>query len=280
MKILQSSFFRALVAIAVGVLLIMYPDNTVVGIVVAIGVLFLLSGLVSVLSYVYARRRASEYRIYDAQGRQIAGQTPMFPIVGIGSIILGGILAAMPATFISALMYVIGAILILGAVNQYFAIIAARHFARLSFGYWVCPTLILLVGVYVVLKPMAPLSTAMYVLGWLSLFYGVVEAVNSFLFYRSKRRWEKEQEQILADAEEITDDTPAPEQPAAPADAPATADAPAQEETPAAETPAAEEAPADAPAQDEKRPEAISFEPDTSSASDAGDAGRNTISFV
>lgn len=258
MKFLQSSIFRALAAIAVGVLLIMYPDNTVVGIVIAIGVLFLLSGLVSVLSYVHARRKVSEYKIYDAQGRQIAGQTPMFPVVGIGSIILGGILAAMPTTFISALMYVIGAILILGAVNQYFGIIAARHFARLSFGYWIGPTLILLVGIYVVLKPMAPLSTAMLVLGWLSLFYGVVEAVHSLLFYRSKRRWEKEQEQILTDGEEVTDTDDTPELPVA------------------EEVPTTEEAPAD-----EKRPEAISFEPDTSSASDdAADAGRNTISFV
>ena len=37
MKILQSSFFRALTAIAVGVLLIKYPDNTVTGMVIAIG---------------------------------------------------------------------------------------------------------------------------------------------------------------------------------------------------------------------------------------------------
>ena len=35
MKILQSSFFRAICAIAVGILLIKYPDNTVTWITVA-----------------------------------------------------------------------------------------------------------------------------------------------------------------------------------------------------------------------------------------------------
>jgi uncharacterized membrane protein HdeD (DUF308 family) len=135
MKILQSSFFRALTAIAVGVLLIKYPDNTVTGIVIAIGVLFLLSGLVSLLSYLNARRHMSDYKIFDASGRQVAGQAPVFPIVGIGSMILGGILAVMPNTFISALMYVIGAILILGAVNQYFAIITARRYGSASLWY-------------------------------------------------------------------------------------------------------------------------------------------------
>ncbi len=197
MKILQSSFFRALTAIAVGILLIKYPDNTVNGIVIAIGVLFILSGLVSVLSYVNARRHASEYTIYDAQGRQIAGQQPFFPIVGVGSIILGAILALMPSTFISFMMYIIGAILIIGAIGQYFSIISARHFGSVSLFYWVCPTLILIAGVYMIVKPMGPLSTAMFILGWLTLFYGIVEAVNSMMFFAMKRRWEKEQQTIL-----------------------------------------------------------------------------------
>ena len=212
MKILQSSFFRALTAIAIGVLLIKFPDNTVTGIVITIGVLFALSGLISVLTYVIARRHESEYVIYDAQGRQIAGQAPMFPIVGIGSILLGTILAVMPGTFINALMYVIGAILILGAINQYLAIISVRRFGVSSLWFWVCPTLILLFGAFIIIKPMAPLSTAMFFLGWLTLFYGIVEALNSMLFYIGRRRWEKEQEELLkglettAVAEEMTDD--------------------------------------------------------------------------
>ena len=197
MKILQSSFLRALTAIAVGVLLIKYPDNTVTGIVITIGVLFLLSGIVSVLAYLNARRHASEYTIYDAQGRQIAGQMPMFPIVGIGSILMGAILATMPGTFINALMYVIGGILILGAINQYMAIIAVRRYGVTSFWYWLCPSLILVAGAYLIIKPMAPLSTAMFVLGWLTLFYGIVEALNAMLFYIGKHRWEKEQESLM-----------------------------------------------------------------------------------
>ncbi len=197
MKILQSSFFRALTAIAVGVMLIKYPDNTITGIVIAIGVLFMLSGLVSVLSYMNARKQVNEYTIYDAQGRQIAGQRPFFPIVGIGSIILGGILALMPSTFISFLMYIIGAILIIGAIGQYFSIITARHFGPVSLFFWICPTLILIAGVYMIAKPMSPLSTAMYILGWLTLFYGIVEAINSMVFFAAKRRWEKEQQTIL-----------------------------------------------------------------------------------
>ena len=201
MKFLQSSFFRALTAIVVGVLLVKYPDNTVTGLTIAIGVLFLLSGIVSVLTYWYARRHTTQYKIYDENGKLIAGQAPMFPIVGIGSILLGGILALMPTTFVSALMYVIGAILILGAVGQFFALIAARRFAPMSLLFWVFPSLILLAGLYVLIKPMAPLSAAMQVLGWLTLAYGVVEAVNSLAIYSHRRRWQKAQEQQQAELE-------------------------------------------------------------------------------
>ena len=199
MKFLQSTFFRALTAIAVGVLLIKFPDNTVTGITIAIGVLFLISGLVSVLTYWNARRHASEYKIYDVEGRQVAGQTPMLPIVGIGSIILGGILALMPTTFVSLLMYVIGAILVLGAVNQFFSLIAARRYGRLSLFYWVCPTLILLAGLYLMIYPFDSLSNTLFFFGWLTLFYGLVEAVNSLVFYFNRRRWEKEQEVIISE---------------------------------------------------------------------------------
>ena len=59
-KIFQSTAFRAICALVIGVLLIKFPDNTVTGITIAIGVLFLLSGVLSCLSYIQARRHASE----------------------------------------------------------------------------------------------------------------------------------------------------------------------------------------------------------------------------
>ena len=93
MKILQSSLFRAICAIAIGILLIKYPDNTVTWMTVAIGVLFLLSGIISVIVYVNARKHVAEYKITDAEGNTVVGtDKPTFPIVGVGSIILGAML--------------------------------------------------------------------------------------------------------------------------------------------------------------------------------------------
>lgn len=202
MRILQSSVFRALCAIVIGVLLIKFPDNTVKGITIAIGVLFLLSGIISCVTYYMAKRNVSEYKIYDKDGNIVAGEQPTFPIVGLGSSILGLILALSPTAFVSALMYIIGAILILGAINQFMGLINGRRYGHVSLWYWVMPSLILLTGLYVMVKPMAPLAMAMLVLGWCTLLYGVVELINAFKFYRDKKNWQQSQGQPQLDSYE------------------------------------------------------------------------------
>ena len=199
MKILQSSFFRAICAIAVGILLIKYPDNTVTWITVAIGVLFFLSGIISLVVYINARKHVSEYKITDAEGNVVAGEPPTFPIVGVGSIILGAILALTPNIFITALMYIIGGMLILGAINQYMNLVNARKYGKISFGYWIFPSVILITGIYVMLRPMDPASVAMLILGWCTLLYGVTEMINSIKFYSDKRKFAKAQEIQLAE---------------------------------------------------------------------------------
>lgn len=206
MKLLQSSVFRALCAIIVGVLLIKFPDNTVKGITIAIGVLFLLSGIISCVSYYMAKRNVSEYKIYDAEGNLMAGEQPTFPIVGIGSTILGLILALTPTAFVSALMYVIGAMLILGAINQFMNLISGRRYGHVSLWYWLMPSLILLAGLYVMVKPLAPLETAMLVLGWCTLLYGIIECINAFKFYRDKKLWIQNQQPRLDSFEEIKEE--------------------------------------------------------------------------
>ena len=205
MKILQSSVFRAISAIAIGCLLIKYPDNTVTWITVAIGILFLLSGLISLIVYVNARKNVSEFKILDTEGRVIAGEKPTFPIVGVGSLILGAMLALTPNVFITALMYIIGGILILGAINQYMNLINARKYGQVSFGFWVFPSVVLLIGLYVIIKPMVPASMAMLILGWCSLLYGVTELVNSLKFHADRRKFRQAQEVPVA--EEIIEES-------------------------------------------------------------------------
>lgn len=108
MKVLQSSVFRAICSIAVGAMLIKNPDSTVKGITIAIGLLFLVSGVISCVAYFNARLHSAENEVYDVDGKLLVGGKPMFPVVGLGSVILGFVLALMPGAFVTSLMYVLG----------------------------------------------------------------------------------------------------------------------------------------------------------------------------
>ncbi|WP_314826936.1 DUF308 domain-containing protein [Segatella baroniae] len=195
MRVLQSSFFRAIIAIVIGALLVQYREQTVQWITIAIGVMFFLSGIISCATYFSARRSAaSTVPLFDDDGQRIEPLRPNFPIVGLGSLILGVILALMPATFIDWLMYIMAAILILGAVNQFVNLASARKFAHVGAFYWVMPSLILLVGLLAILYPRAIASAPLFVLGWCMMVYGVVESLNSIKIHRCRRAFAKAEE--------------------------------------------------------------------------------------
>ncbi|MGI6243590.1 MAG: HdeD family acid-resistance protein [Prevotella sp.] len=208
MKILQSSIFRAICAIVVGALIVKYREETVTWLTVAIGVLFFLSGVISCIVYFSAKSKESKVQIYDAQGNPIAPSTPSFPIVGIGSMVLGGILALAPTLFIHGLMYVLAAILILGALNQFFNLASAKKYAQIGFVWWIFPTIIFLVGLLAIIKPDLIATAPLFVIGWCMIVYGVVDLIDSIKIHQCQKAYEKAQASVEQPAEVSTEQTP------------------------------------------------------------------------
>ena len=192
MKIVQSSFFRAICSIIIGVLLLRNPENTVTWITLAIGVMFLLSGLFSTLAYLNARKNnTSDYVITDSEGRIISKGRPTFPLVGTGSIILGIMLVMSPSIFVEILMYIMGGILILGALNQFMSLYSARRWGTISWGFWVSPSLILLAGLYVMFQPLEAAVLPMTMIGWCCRLYGASDVVNATKIHLKKKGLDK-----------------------------------------------------------------------------------------
>ena len=209
MKLFQSSVFRAICAIIVGVLILKFPQDGVTWLTIAIGVLFLISGIIALIAYWNAKKHASEYTITDQQGHIISGGQPTFPIVGAGSVILGLTLALTPGVFINGLMYILGAIMILGGLNQLMNLISARRMGIITFGFWIAPSLVLLTGLFVILKPMKSSELPLIILGWCCLLYGVTEIINAIKIHAVRKEAERiKQEQGPTDnapvAEEIS----------------------------------------------------------------------------
>lgn len=194
MRMMQGSLLRALCTIIIGVLLIKYREQTVTWLTICIGALFLLSGVISIVAYISAKRNPSEVEIYDTEGRLLVSRTPAFPIVGIGSVLLGLILALMPDTFVKWLLYFLAAILILGAINQLAALTNARRFAPVATAYWLGPCIILLAGIVILVKPVWIASAPLVIIGIFMIIYGLSEFINSIKIYTVRRKVERQQD--------------------------------------------------------------------------------------
>lgn len=210
MKVLQSSIFRALCAIAVGALLVKYREQTVTWITIVIGIVFFISGLISCIAYFSAKRKSSgqDLDIYDAQGNLIVQSKPVFPVVGLGSLILGAILALLPTTFVHGLTYMLAAILILGAVNQFFNLTVATRFAHIGIVWWIVPGLVLLLGIIALIKPSVIASAPLLVIGWCMMVYGVVEIINNVKIHQCRRRMKHASTHTGATSDHIAETAP------------------------------------------------------------------------
>lgn len=216
MKLLRISTIRAIAAVVVGILLLKYGSDVLKGLTIALGIMFLVAGVLSLIDWVNTRRRKVEFRAYDngTAAPDDEAKRPVFPIVGLGSLLLGCILSLTQTDdFLVWALYLIGAVLILGALNMIMNLVSARKMEPIPMWMWVLPLLVIAAAVFVmVLEVMpsdagaaaalkggdadagaehfvAPLSTL--VLGITALVYGILEIFFSVMFYKIKRRYEK-----------------------------------------------------------------------------------------
>lgn len=177
MKMMNYSMARCVSAIAIGLLLMMWPEAAILYLVIAIGAMFFLPSLISLISYF---TKGQERRGY-------------FPIVSLGSLLFGLWLMISPAFFVGILMYVLGAVLVFAGISQIVGLLDARSYANVSTGFMVMPVLILLAGLLVLVNPFAAASVPFIILGVSSTVYGVTELIN---FYKFRRKAPKTEEVI------------------------------------------------------------------------------------
>ena len=188
MKTFSYSFLRAVCALVIGLVLVLFPNQAAEYLVITVGVIFLIPSLLSIIGY-FAWR----------------GERPVrFPLLGIGSLLFGLWLIAMPGFFADLLTYVLGFILVMGGVQQLASLSSARRWMRVPAGFYVVPVLILLAGLFALFNPLGARSTAFVVIGVSSLVYALSELVNWFGFSR-KRPKEPSSPQRLSDGAEVED---------------------------------------------------------------------------
>ena len=223
MKILQSSLVRAVMAFAVGALIIKYREETVHWLTVVIGALFFVSGLISV---VLNRRptpplpKGGNLESYSESNTD-ANQTPspreggggwLTSLVGFGSIILGIILALMPTTFITGLQYVLAAMLVLGAINQFVNLAQASRWCHVGWFYWLLPVVVLLVAIFMIWRPVETAAAPLFIIGWCMLLYGAAELLGGVMVWKAGRVVKKMAEQQMKEEQKMIEEKTESEQ--------------------------------------------------------------------
>lgn len=204
MKFIQSSLFRALCAIIVGFLLIKYRENMVSGMIVAIGVLFFISGVISCAAY-YVQKKSAEKQIVD--DTETAPLRPTFPFAGLGSLILGIILASMPDTFVEWLSYILLAIIIIGALNEIVSLVVARRYGPVSPVFWIVPIVMLVAAIAFIAHPQFILTAPFFFIGWAMIIFGAAQCVNAIKIYSLKRKFQKKEQELQAIEAESAEET-------------------------------------------------------------------------
>ena len=197
MKVLQISAVRAIIVLVTGFLLVKYREDTMTWMTITVGVLFLISGLVACMVYYFEKekvaKKTAKAALQEGQQEEEDLKSPSFPIAGVGSIVLGIILAVMPNTFTTWMVYILSALLILGAVNQFMNLARSRQYARVPVYMWVFPTISMVVAILLISRPIETdaLFFTLKVIGWAFMYYGVLEFVLIIRMYLVRKAYDK-----------------------------------------------------------------------------------------
>lgn len=172
MKTMLYPALRCISALLIGTLLVFWSQSAVVYLIMAVGCLFLIPGLLSLVTYFRHRGSEPPVRFGWAQ------------VLGVGSILFGVCLMVQPVFFERSLMYALGIILSYAGLHEIITLVAARQWARVPAGFYVTPVLVMLTGIFILFNPIESANIPFIILGIGCMVYGVSDLVNVIRFRR------------------------------------------------------------------------------------------------
>lgn len=179
------AMLRGIAALLIGILLVFWSQNAVTYLIMAVGCLFLIPGLLSLLAY---------FRQTSPEGNRSFGWSQ---VLGIGSILFGLCLIFSPVFFEKSLMYALGIILSYAGLSEIIQLTVARQWTRVPVGFYVTPVLVMLVGIFILFNPIESANVPFIILGIGCMVYGLSDMVNVIKFRR--RNSDVEEVQVVLD---------------------------------------------------------------------------------
>lgn len=187
----KGAVYRSILAIILGIVLVVWPGTALRYIIMLIGVLFLITGLIA---FIMSNRKREDHR------------KSLIPFSGIGSMALGLLLLCLPSTFATIFMFILGFILVIGAVGQFVTLAAARQFGYVSPVSYLFPVLILIAGIVVLFDPFKSAESVFILFGITAIFYGVTDLLNQYSIRRMRKANEEKEKIVKMDGVQDVED--------------------------------------------------------------------------
>ena len=155
---------RALIALVIGVLMVISPEKALTTVVKVIAAFLLASGLVSL--FVGLRDKEK-------------GALPLMSFKALVDVLLGLVLFLFPGFIAKFMIYLIGFVLLAFGVVQIAALFGARRIIGLGLGAFLLPTVVTLVGGFILFNPFAE-SVMVMIAGAALIVYGASEFLSSW----------------------------------------------------------------------------------------------------
>lgn len=169
---------RSLVTAAIGILLLALREQAMPFIVMCLGVLFMLPGIFTVALFLVPNLRR-----FGASGSTAV----IVPIMAIGSLMLGLWMFLQPSFFVTIIMWILGAVMIIMGGTQIVSLLMAKKRVKVSLFLFFLPLLILLTGAIVLLNPFEAASVPFVILGVGAIITALSDMINT-LFLKFTRK--------------------------------------------------------------------------------------------
>lgn len=156
--------YRSILSVITGILLIVYPEKSLISVMYIIGVFIIIMGVFTVIS-------TQKYK-----DKYSSSQTRMMNLNSGINIVLGLILLLAPTFFVNFLMMVIGILIIIVGISKIYLLWQLKRVeSTVSYGLFIIPVIIVTLGTIVVCNPFEARSVLVQVMGIAILFYGLFE---------------------------------------------------------------------------------------------------------
>ncbi len=162
MNALQKPFIRIIAAIAVGLLLILYPHAALPTVLLIIGIFIGLPSLYIILFYLLDNTK----------------QKGSFPVLALITLLFGCTLILFPNWYIGISIYVLGGGLTLIGIYQLLYLLTLKKSLRQKAGWfsYLLPVVILLIGILILANPFSATERVLVVaFGSAILLYGITD---------------------------------------------------------------------------------------------------------